>query len=367
MNKLRGTFACCAVKAPGFGDRRKAMLEDIAVLTGGHVVAAELGIKLENVALADLGHAQRVVIDKDDTTIIGGGGDKAQIEGRCKELRRQIEDTTSDYDREKLEERLAKLSGGVAVIRVGAPSEAEMKNRHDAFDDAIHATKAAVAEGIVPGGGVALVRCIDAVEKEEAKCEGDERTGVPHPAPGARGAGAPDRRELGRRRRRGGRAACAPARARFGFDAARSCYVDLDRGRHHRPHQGRARRAGERGVGRRRAAAHRGDADRDRGAAPSSRPLRAWSHRRTAMTTRVKEWMSTDPVTIEPQAPAREALALMVEHGDPTPAGGGLAGPRGRRDLDRRPARRAAVGDGVRRESRRARVAPSSAPGASAS
>jgi chaperonin GroEL len=226
VNKLRGTFACCAVKAPGFGDRRKAMLEDIAVLTGGHVVSAELGIKLENVALADLGQAQRVVSDKDDTTIIGGGGDKRQIEGRCQELRRQIQDTTSDYDREKLEERLAKLSGGVGVIRVGAPSEAELKHRHDAFDDAIHATKAAVAEGIVPGGGVALVRCIDALEQEEAQCEGDLRTGVrilrhalEVPArqiatnSGVDGGVVIDRLRA--------------SQASHGFDAARACYVDL--------------------------------------------------------------------------------------------------------------------------------------------
>jgi chaperonin GroEL len=178
VNKLRGTLACAAVKAPGFGDRRKAMLGDIGILTGGRLVSPELGVKLETVVLADLGRAARVVIDKDSTTIIGGAGDKQAIEGRCKELRRQIEDTTSDYDREKLDERLAKLSGGVAVIRVGAPSEAEMKNRREAFDDAIHATKAAIAEGIVPGGGLALLRTIDAVEREEAKAEGDERTGV---------------------------------------------------------------------------------------------------------------------------------------------------------------------------------------------
>jgi chaperonin GroEL len=227
VNKLRGTFACCAVKAPGFGDRRKAMLEDIAVLTGGHVVSPELGIKLENVGLADLGHAKRVVCDKDGTTLIGGGGDKAQIEGRCKELRRQIQDTTSDYDREKLEERLAKLSGGVAVIRVGAPSEAELKHRHDAFDDAIHATKAAVAEGIVPGGGVALVRCIEAVEKAEAECEGDVRTGVrvlrqalEVPARQIAANSGVDGGVVIERLRAG--------QAGFGFDAARSRYVDLD-------------------------------------------------------------------------------------------------------------------------------------------
>jgi chaperonin GroEL len=153
VNRLRGIFATVAVKAPGFGDRRKAMLQDIAVVTGGQLVAQELGIRLENVTVEQLGRAARIVIDREHTTIIGGKGDKAAIQGRCQELRTQIADTTSDYDREKLEERLAKLSGGVAVIRVGAPSEAEMKSRHEAFDDAIHATRAAIAEGVVPGGG----------------------------------------------------------------------------------------------------------------------------------------------------------------------------------------------------------------------
>jgi chaperonin GroEL len=154
------------------------MLEDMAILTGGHVVMEELGMKLENLTLTDLGTAKRVVIDKDKTTIIGGGGDKKAIEGRCNEIRAQIRETTSDYDREKLEERLAKLAGGVAVIRVGAPSEPEMKNRKDAFDDAINATKAAMAEGIVPGGGLALLRTIDPLEKEAAKSDGDRRTGM---------------------------------------------------------------------------------------------------------------------------------------------------------------------------------------------
>ena len=226
VNKLRGTLACAAVKAPGFGDRRKAMLEDMAVLTGGRVATPELGIKLENVRLPDLGRAKRVTIDKDATTIIGGQGEKSAIEGRCGEIRRQIQDTTSDYDREKLEERLAKLSGGVAVIRVGAPSEAEMKNRHEAFDDAIHATKAAIAEGIVPGGGVALLRAQERVTREEERCEGDARTGVrilrqalEVPArqiaanSGIDGGVVVDRVRAGK--------------ASFGFDAARAQYVDL--------------------------------------------------------------------------------------------------------------------------------------------
>jgi|UniRef100_UPI0037835BA0 chaperonin GroEL len=178
VNRLRGVLACVAVKAPGFGDRRKAMLQDMSILTGGKVVSEELGMTLEKVTLHDLGRAKRVVVTKDTTTIVGGEGSKASIKGRCNELRSQIKDTTSDYDREKLEERLAKLSGGVAVVRVGAPSESEMKARKDAFDDAISSTKAAIAEGIVPGGGLALLRTIDAVEREAAAAEGDERTGL---------------------------------------------------------------------------------------------------------------------------------------------------------------------------------------------
>jgi chaperonin GroEL len=178
VNKIRGALKCVAVKAPGFGDRRKEMLADMAILTGGQVVAEELGIKLEGLEVHQLGRAQRVVVDKDTTTIIGGAGDKSAIEGRKTQLRQQIEKATSDYDKEKLQERLAKLSGGVAVIRVGAPSEAEMKSKKEALEDAISATKAAVAEGIVPGGGLALLRATGAVEREEGKCEGDERTGL---------------------------------------------------------------------------------------------------------------------------------------------------------------------------------------------
>ncbi|OFW36482.1 MAG: chaperonin GroL, partial [Acidobacteria bacterium RIFCSPLOWO2_12_FULL_67_14b] len=178
VNRLRGVLANVAVKAPGFGDRRKAMLQDIATLTGGQLVAQELGIRLENVTADHLGRATRVVVDREHTTIIGGKGDKAAIAGRCQELRRQIAETTSDYDREKLEERLAKLAGGVAVIRVGAPSEAEMKSRREAFDDAIHATRAAIAEGVVPGAGLALLRAMPAVEAEAARTSGDERAGV---------------------------------------------------------------------------------------------------------------------------------------------------------------------------------------------
>jgi chaperonin GroEL len=178
VNRVRGTLACAAVKAPGFGDRRKAMLEDVATLTGGRVLAEETGMKLEHASLEMLGRARRVVIDKDNTTIIGGEGDKKAIAARVEQIRREIQKSTSDYDKEKLRERLAKLAGGVAVIHVGAPTESDLKGRKDAFDDAISATKAAVAEGIVPGGGVALLRAIDAVVAEEAKAEDDERTGL---------------------------------------------------------------------------------------------------------------------------------------------------------------------------------------------
>src|SRR5581483_307063 len=176
VNKIRGTFQCCAVKAPGFGDRRKAMLEDIAILTGGRMIAEELGLKLENVGLKDLGRAKRIVVDKDNTTIIDGAGKKADIEGRIKQIRAQIEETTSDYDREKLQERLAKLVGGVAVIRVGAATEVEMKEKKARVEDALHATRAAVEEGVVPGGGVALIRSSAALEN--LRVSEDEQSGV---------------------------------------------------------------------------------------------------------------------------------------------------------------------------------------------
>ena len=176
VNKIRGTLNCVAVKAPGFGDRRKAMLQDIAVLTGGQVIAEELGLKLENVTLKDLGRCKRVVVDKDNTTVIDGEGKRAEIEGRIGQIRAQIEETTSDYDREKLQERLAKLAGGVAVIRVGAATEVEMKEKKARVEDAMHATRAAVEEGIVPGGGVALVRVSEALG--EVTSDSGERVGV---------------------------------------------------------------------------------------------------------------------------------------------------------------------------------------------
>jgi chaperonin GroEL len=226
VNKMRGSLRCVAVKAPGYGDRRKEMLEDMAILTGGQVVSEELGTKLDKLTLAQLGRVKRVVVDRESTTLIGGAGDKKAIEGRRQQVRQQIEKATSDYDREKLQERLAKLSGGVAVIRVGAPSEAEMKSRKEAFEDAISATKAAVAEGIVPGGGLALLRAIDAVEAEESQCEGDERTGVQILR---RALEAPTRQIAENSAVDGG---VVVSRMRtgtgnLGFDAARKQYVDL--------------------------------------------------------------------------------------------------------------------------------------------
>lgn len=226
VNRVRGVLPCVAVKAPGYGDRRRAMLEDVAILTGGRVIAEELGIKLENVAITDLGQAKRVLVDRESTTIVGGGGTRAAIDGRANELREQIKTTTSEYDREKLQERLARLTGGVAVIRVGAPSEAELKNRREAFEDAISATKAAMAEGIVPGAGLALLRAADALDPLLAGLSGDERTGVSvlkralevptrqiAENSGADGGVVVDRM-------RGGSGA-------FGFDASCGKYVDL--------------------------------------------------------------------------------------------------------------------------------------------
>lgn len=226
VNKIRGVLPSAAVKAPGYGDRRRAMLQDMAILTGGQVISEDIGVKLENVTLHHLGKAKRVVMDRETTTLIEGGGAKEAISGRCRECRKQIEDATSDYDREKLEERLAKLAGGVAVVRVGAPSESELKSRKEAFEDAISATKAAVAEGIVAGGGLALIRTIESVASEEANCTGDERTGLAilkhaleTPArqiaenSGVDGGVVVDRMRT--------------STGNLGFDAARGRYVDL--------------------------------------------------------------------------------------------------------------------------------------------
>ncbi|MFN7542728.1 MAG: chaperonin GroEL [Acidobacteriota bacterium] len=226
LNKLRGVLPCAAVKAPGFGDRRKAMLEDMAVLTGGQLHAEELGIKLEKITLSQLGAAKRVVVTRDTTTIVGGNGSRSAIDGRIAELKKQLADSNSEYDREKLRERLARLTGGVAVIRVGAPSEPELKSLKEAFDDAINATKAAIAEGILPGGGLALLRMIDAVEEEEKLTDGDERTGLrirkralEEPTRQIAANSSFDGGVVVDRMRKGS--------GSFGFDAAKGEYVDL--------------------------------------------------------------------------------------------------------------------------------------------
>jgi chaperonin GroEL len=226
VNQLRSALKSCAVKAPGFGDRRKAILEDMAVLTGAVVISEDMGLKLEHAGIDQLGRAKRVVVDKDNTTIIGGEGAKQEIDGRIQQIRTEIEKTTSDYDREKLRERLAKLAGGVAVVKVGAPTEAEMKAKKEALDDAISATKAAVAEGIVPGGGLALLRCIDEVAKEESRCEGDERTGIQVLK---RALEAPTRQIAENSAVDAGVvvARMVSSAGNLGFDAARKEYVDL--------------------------------------------------------------------------------------------------------------------------------------------
>lgn len=226
VNQLRGVFRSVAAKAPGFGERRQAMLEDMAALTGGQLISEDLGAKLESVQLNQLGRAERVVSDRETTTIIGGLGDKAAIEGRIRQIRSQIEKTTSEYDREKLEERLAKLSGGVAVVRVGAPAEAEMKSKKEALDDAINATKAAVAEGIVPGGGLALLRCTEALAKEEEQAAGDEKTGLQILR---RSLSAPTRQIAENSAVDGGVvvARMLESKGNIGYDAALDTYVDL--------------------------------------------------------------------------------------------------------------------------------------------
>ena len=226
VNQLRGNLKSCAVKSPGFGDRRKAMLHDIAILTGAQVIAEELGLKLETATLDQLGKAKRVVCDKDTTTIVGGGGQRSAIDDRIGQIKAEIAKTTSDYDKEKLQERLAKLSGGVAVIRAGAPVESEMKTRKDALDDAISATKAAVSEGVVPGGGLALLRCVDAVSALEKITEGDERTGIQVLK---RALAAPARQIAENSAVDSGIviAKMLEGKGSFGFDAARNEYTDL--------------------------------------------------------------------------------------------------------------------------------------------
>lgn len=226
VNQIRGVLKACAVRSPGFGDRRTAMLEDIAVVTGGQVISENLGFKLDTATIEQLGRAARIVVDKDTTTIIGGMGQHENINGKIQQIRHEIDKSTSDYDREKLQERLAKLAGGVAVVRVGAPTEGEMKSRKDAFDDAISATKAAVAEGIVPGGGLALLRAIDAVAHEEANCAGDERTGLQILK---RALEAPARQIAENSAVDGGVvvARMLEKAGTIGFDASRNQYVDL--------------------------------------------------------------------------------------------------------------------------------------------
>jgi chaperonin GroEL len=226
VNKLRGILSCAAAKAPAYGDRRREILEDIAALTGGRLISEDLGMKLENIGLEHLGRARRAVLTRDHTTVIGGQGDPDAIAGRKEQIRARIEKSTSDYDREKLEERLAKLAGGVAVIRVGAPTESELKNRREAFDDAISATKAAVAEGLVPGGGLALVRAIAAVEGEMERADGDERTGLKILA---RALEAPVRQIAENSGADGGVVLdrMRTGKGNLGFDAARGEYVDL--------------------------------------------------------------------------------------------------------------------------------------------
>jgi chaperonin GroEL len=224
VNKLRGTLKCCAVKAPGFGDRRKAMLEDIGILTGGRVVSEDLGIKLESIKLNDLGQAKRITIDKDNTTIVDGAGDKDDIEARVKQIRVQIDETTSDYDREKLQERLAKIIGGVAVINVGAATETEMKEKKARVEDALNATRAAVEEGIVPGGGVAYLRCLPVLEK--LKLEADKKIGVDI----VRRALEEPIRQIANNAGQEGSVVTEKVKsekAAFGFDAAQDEYTDM--------------------------------------------------------------------------------------------------------------------------------------------
>ncbi len=258
VNKLRGGLKVAAVKAPGFGDRRKAMLQDIAVLTGGQAISEDLGIKLENVTLAMLGRAKKVTIDKENTTIVNGAGKKKDIEDRITQIKAQIEETTSDYDREKLQERLAKLAGGVAVIRVGGATEVEVKERKDRVDDAMHATRAAVEEGVLPGGGVALLRASEALE-EGAHPERRPEDRRRDRAQGAAGSGPADRHQCGRGRLRHRRQDPRELQLRLRLRRpGRRIRRHGEKG-HHRPDQGRASGAARRVFGRRLAHHHRGD------------------------------------------------------------------------------------------------------------
>ncbi len=283
VNKLRGTLHVAAVKAPGYGDRRKAMLEDIAILTGGKAITEDLGIKLENIKLDDLGKAKKITIDKDNTTIVEGGGKAKDIEGRVKQIRTQVEETTSDYDREKLQERLAKLVGGVAVIKVGAATETEMKEKKARVEDAMHATKAAVEEGIVPGGGVALLRAQKAVDA--IKAEGDEAVGV---AIIRRALEEPLRQIAGNAGFEGAVvvAKVREMKSRRGLQRAQRRVREPRRGRRHRPHQGRAVRAAERSVDRVAAPHHRGSRLRDPGGEGGEGGSRRWRPPRRVLAAR---------------------------------------------------------------------------------
>ena len=284
VNKLRGGLKVAAVKAPGFGDRRKAMLQDIAVLTGGQAISEDLGIKLENVTLAMLGRAKKVMIEKENTTIVNGAGKKADIEARIAQIKAQIEETTSDYDREKLQERLAKLAGGVAVIRVGGATEVEVKERKDRVDDAMHATRAAVEEGILPGGGVALLRAAEALKKIRTQND-DQKTGVEI----VRKALSAPARQIAINAGEDGSVIVGKILEKdqyaYGFDAQNGEYVQHALEGHHRPDQGRASGAPGRGVGRRPADHHRGDGRR--GAEEAGRGRRRWRH-----AARAAEWTS---------------------------------------------------------------------------
>ena len=261
VNKLRGGLKVAAVKAPGFGDRRKAMLEDIAILTGGTMVSSDLGIKLENVTIDMLGRAKKVMIDKENTTIVSGAGKKADIQARIAQIKAQIEETTSDYDREKLQERLAKLAGGVAVLRVGGATEIEVKERKDRVDDAMHATRAAVEEGILPGGGVALLRASEVLKKLRTHND-DQKTGVEIVRKALSGPGAPDRPQCGRGRLGRGRQDPGEGSVRLRLRRAERRVRQPDVEGHHRSDQGGARGPAGRGLGGGPAHHHRGDGGR---------------------------------------------------------------------------------------------------------
>ena len=256
VNKLRGILPICAVKAPGFGDRRKAMLGDIATLTGGTVISEDLGVKLENVTLEQLGRAKKITVDKDATTIVEGAGKQADIKARCDQLRSQIEATDSDYDREKFQERLAKLCGGVAVVSVGANTEAEMKQKKARIEDALHATRAAAEEGIVPGGGVALLRCREAVEKARGGARGDEKIGVDIVLRSLEYADPPDRRQLRRGRLGRGRRS-EPEADQHGLRRQQREVRRHVQGGHYRPLEGGPHGLAERRQHRRTDADHR--------------------------------------------------------------------------------------------------------------